>query len=129
MPTSSHAGSAAAAADGHGRGRLSADISRAVVRLFSDHTGRGPTHARTTIDAELVVVLLRDSMTHAEKNLVGAGKHDEVLRIRRTFQETMRPSLVEAVESLTERTVVSFMSANDIEPDAAVEIFVMDRAV
>ena len=40
----------------------------------------------------------------------------------------MRPSLVEAVEGLTERTVVTFMSANDIDPDAAAEIFVMDRA-
>jgi hypothetical protein len=28
-----------------------------------------------------------------------------------------------------DRTVVSFMSANDVEPDAAAEIFVLDRAV
>jgi uncharacterized protein YbcI len=124
MPTSSHE------RDGHlGRGALSAGISRAVVGLFSQHTGRGPTKARTTIDAELIVVLLHDSMTHAEKTLVQAGKHSEVLQIRRTFQETMRPSLIEAVEGLTDRTVVSFMSANDIDPDAAAEIFLMDRAV
>jgi uncharacterized protein YbcI len=126
MPTSSHAGSAVD--DGHGRGRLSADISRAVVHLFSEHTGRGPTKARTTIDAELIVVLLHESMTRAERTLVEAGKHDEVLGIRRAFQETMRPALVNAVEGLTERTVVSFMSANAVEPDAAAEIFVMDRA-
>jgi hypothetical protein len=49
--------------------------------------------------------------------------------MRRTFQETMRPSLVAAVEGLTDRRVVSFMSANDIDPDAAAEIFVMDRPV
>ena len=125
MPTSSHEGPAA----GDGRGALSAGISRAVVRLFSEHTGRGPTKARTTIDAELIVVLLHDSMTHAEKTLAQAGKHAEVLQIRRTFQETMRPSLIEAVEGLTDRTVVSFMSANDVDPDAAAEIFVIDRAV
>jgi hypothetical protein len=82
MPTSSHVGSM----DAHGRGPVRAAISRAVVRLFSDHTGRGPTKARTTIDGELVVVLLHDSMTHAEKTLVQAGKHAEVLQIRRTFQ-------------------------------------------
>jgi uncharacterized protein YbcI len=126
MPTS-HASSAVD--DGPGRGRLRADISRAVVHLFSEQTGRGPTKARTTIDADLIVVLLHESMTQAEKTLVQAGKHDEVLRIRRTFQETMQSSLVSAVEELTERTVVSFMSANAIDPDAAAEIFVMDRAV
>ena len=126
MPTPSHEGPAT---DDHGHGRLRAGISRAVVGLFSEHTGRGPTKARTTIDAELIVVLLHDSMTHAEKTLVRAGRPAEVLQIRRTFQETMRPSLIEAVEGLTDRTVVSFMSANDIDPDAAAEIFVMDRAV
>ena len=125
MPTWSHDGLAV----GDGRGPLSANISRAVVRLFSEHTGRGPTKARTTIDANLVVVLLHDSMTHAERSLAQAGKEAEVLQIRRTFQETMRPSLVEAVEGLTERNVVTFMSANAIDPDAAAEIFVMDRAV
>src|SRR3954464_4322880 len=123
MPTSSPVGSM----DAPGRGPVSAAISRAVVRLFSEHTGRGPTKARTTIDGDLVVVLLHDSMTRAEKTLVPAGKPAEVLRIRRTFQETMRPSLIEAVEGLTERTVLSFMSANDVDPDAAAEIFVMDR--
>ena len=128
MPTSSHEGPAADV--GHsGRGPLGAGISRAVVGLFSGHTGRGPTRARTTIDGELIVVLLHDGMTHAEKSLVRAGKHAEVLQIRRTFQETMKPSLVKAVEGLTERTVLSFMSANDVDPDAAAEIFVMDRAV
>ena len=126
MPIPPHEGPAR---DDHGHGVLRAGISRAVVGLFSEHTGRGPTKARTTIDAELIVVLLHDSMTHAEKSLAQAGKHAEVLQMRRTFQETMRPSLVEAVEGLTDRTVVSFMSANDIAPDAAAEIFVMDRPV
>jgi len=115
--------------DAAARGQLSADISSAVVHLFSKHTGRGPTKARTTLDAELVVVLLQNNMTRGEKSLVHAGKAAEVLRIRRTFQETMRPELVEAVERLTKRNVVSFMSANDVDPDAAAEIFLLDRAL
>jgi hypothetical protein len=41
----------------------------------------------------------------------------------------MRPALVEAVESLTQRRVLSFMSANDVDPDAAAEIFLLDRPV
>jgi uncharacterized protein YbcI len=126
MPTTSDEGSGPG---GNGRGEMGGSISRAVVRLFSEQTGRGPTKARTTIDQDLVVVLLHDSMTQAERSLVHAGKKAEVLLIRRTFQETMRPALVGAVESLTERRVVSFMSANALDPDAAAEIFVLDRAV
>jgi uncharacterized protein YbcI len=115
--------------DGAARGQLSADISSAVVGLFSRHTGRGPTKARTTLDADLVVVLLRDNMTKGEKSLLYAGRAAEVLQIRRTFQETMRAELVEAVERLTKRNVVSFMSANDVNPDAAAEIFLLDHAI
>jgi uncharacterized protein YbcI len=115
--------------DGAPRGRLSADISSAVVHLFLKHTGRGPSKARTTLDAELVVVLLQNNMTTAEKSLVHSGRAAEVLQIRRTFQDTMRAELIEAVEGLTQRNVVSFMSANDIGPDAAAEIFVLDRSI
>ena len=68
-------------------------------------------------------------MTKGEKSLLRAGKAAEVLQIRRTFQETMRTELIEAVETLTKRNVVSFMSANDIDPDGAAEIFLLDRAI
>ena len=110
-------------------GPLAAAISDAVVQLFSEHTGRGPTKARTTVDGELVAVVLRGSMTQGERALVGGGKHDEVLRLRRAFQDTMSEELVAVVERLTERNVEAFMSANHIDPDAAAEIFLLDGAV
>jgi uncharacterized protein YbcI len=111
------------------RGRLAAAISTAVVHVFSDHTGRGPTKARTTIDGETVVVILQDSMTTAERSLVDAGRDAEVLQLRRTFQETMRDDLVAVVERLTATSVEVFMSANHIAPDTAAEIFLLDSKV
>jgi uncharacterized protein YbcI len=110
-------------------GQLAAAISSAVVHLFSEHTGRGPTKARTTVDGELVVVVLRDNMTQGERALVHDGKDEEVLRLRRAFQESMRQDLVAVVERLTERNVTAFMSANQTRPDAAAEIFLLDGAV
>jgi uncharacterized protein YbcI len=111
------------------QGRVAAAISTAVVRVFSEHTGRGPTRARTTIDGTTVVVILQDSMTKAERSLVEAGKHAEVLQLRRSFQETMRDDLVAVIEQLTESRVNAFMSANHIAPDAAAEIFLLDSRV
>ena len=111
------------------QGRLAAAISTAVVHVFSEHTGRGPTRARTTLDAEMVVVLLHDGLTKAERTLVEAGRDAEVLHLRRTFQETMSTDLIAAVERLTSGNVQAFMSANHIEPDTAAEIFLMDRDV
>ena len=110
-------------------GRLAAAISTEVVNVFFEHTGRGPTQARTTIDGETVVVILRDGMTRGERSLVAGGKEAEVLQLRRSFQETMRVDLVAVVERLTASTVQVFMSANHIAPDTAAEIFLMSPKV
>lgn len=122
----------ATSSDGSSRddqGRVAAAISTAVVHVFSEHTGRGPTRARTTIDGTTVVVILQDSMTKAERSLVEAGKHAEVLQLRRSFQETMRDDLVAVIEQLTASRVNAFMSANHIAPDTAAEIFLLDSKV
>jgi uncharacterized protein YbcI len=124
MPATSTDGSS-----GEDQGRIAAAISTAVVHVFSEHTGRGPTKARTTIDGTTVVVILQDTMTTAERSLVEAGKNAEVLQLRRSFQEMMRDDLVAAIERLTASNVNAFMSANHIAPDTAAEIFLLDSKV
>jgi uncharacterized protein YbcI len=109
-------------------GSLAADVSRHVVRLFSEYTGRGPTKARTMIRDNLIVCLTQDTMTKAEHRLVAEGEAELVVTIRRKFQSTMRDDLVAGIEILTGRKVVSFMSDHDAERDCAAEIFVLDAA-
>ena len=106
-------------------GSLSAAISNAVVGMLHDYTGRGPTHARTTIGSDTIVVTLRDSLTKAERTLAHCGQAVEVLAMRRAFQNTMRDELIATVEALTGRTVEAFLSDNLHDPDVAVEIFLM----
>ena len=109
-------------------GSLSAAISNAVVGLLHDYTGRGPTHARTTIGPDTVVVTLRNSLTKAERTLAEHGQAIEVLAMRRAFQNTMRDDLVAAVERLTGRCVEAFLSDNLSDPDVAVEVFLLEPA-
>jgi uncharacterized protein YbcI len=117
----------ATSAPGTTAGSLSAAISNAVVGLLREYTGRGPTHARTTIGSETIVVTLRDCLTKAERTLAEHGQELEVLAMRRAFQNAMRPELVGAVERLTGRSVEAFLSDNLHDPDVAVEIFLMHR--
>jgi uncharacterized protein YbcI len=107
-------------------GPVSAAITKAVVGVFRDYTGRGPTKARTYLNENLVHVLLEDTMTTAEHQLAEGGEEEFVLDMRRKFQGTMRDDLVAAVENLTERNVVAFMSDNTLEPDMALESFVLE---
>ncbi len=108
------------------QGELRAAISGAIVQVMHDYTGRGPTKARTTINNDLVVVQMADTFLKAERSLIASGKGDMVLEMRRCFQQTMREEFTKTVEQLTGRKVVAFMSDSHVEPDMAVEIFVLE---
>ena len=107
-------------------GTLTAAISNAVVRILSEYIGRGPTKVRTSIRDDVILVLLHDTLTKAERSLLAAGEGQFVLETRIRFQSTMRHDFIAAVEMLTERKVIAFMSANHLEPDMGAEMFVLE---
>jgi uncharacterized protein YbcI len=109
------------------RNELAASISNVVVKLTSQYTGRGPTMARTHINDDLITVVLRETLTKGEQSLVRDGKEDIVMAMRLQFQMTMRQDLVAAIEQLTGRKVLAFLSSNHMKPDIAIESFVMER--
>ncbi len=106
-------------------GSVSSAISNGVVRLLSDYTGRGPTQARTYVDENLVTTVLQDTLTKGERSLVRNGQTDLVLANRKAYQNAMGPDLVALVEEISARKVVAFLSDNHIDPDYAVESFVL----
>ena len=108
-------------------GRLKRDIANAVVRSHRRYAGRGPTRAQTFYHHNIVVVVLQDVLTVGERSLAADGRHEMVDQLRSQLQQTMRGDLVGAVERLTGCQVEAFMSANHIEPDLALELFVLDR--
>ena len=108
-------------------GPLAAAISNAMVGLLHEYTGRGPTRARTTLDEDLIVCVLGDTLTNSERRLVSGDEERLVLEQRSTFQRLMRDEAVDAIEGLTGRKVAAFMSNNHIDPDLAVETFVLAR--
>ncbi len=101
------------------------EISNAISRLHKDFIGRGPTNSRTTIDGNLVVCLLEGGYTRAEQTLTANDKGDIVAAGRLGLQDAMRQAMIAAVEQITGRRVYSFMSANDLEQNHQVEVFVL----
>ncbi|MFZ1992494.1 MAG: Na-translocating system protein MpsC family protein [Solirubrobacteraceae bacterium] len=101
------------------------EISNAISRLHKDFVGRGPTNSRTTIDGNLVVCLLEGGYTRAEQTLTAHDKSDVVHAGRLGLQDAMRQAMIAAVEQTTARRVYSFMSANDLEHNLQVEVFVL----
>ena len=109
----------------HGPGPM---ISTAAVQLLHDYTGRGPTKAKTLINGDVVTVVLADTLTQPRRNLVEKGRQDRVLQLRHDYQLVMREDLVAIVERQLGRKVIAFMSQNHIDPDLAVEVFVLEDA-
>jgi len=107
-------------------GALRHDISNAIVGLYKEHYGKGPTRCRTYLQPDLVIVVLGEGYTAAEQTLFEGGRWHEVRQARQIWQDTMKERFVETIERLTGHTVVAFMSANHQEPDLAVEMFVLD---
>ncbi len=103
-----------------------AQISNLVVQLLHTYTGRGPTKAWTSIDTDLVSVVLRDTLSKGERSLAEDSRAPLVLEMRRAYQQTMGKDLIAGVEQLTGRKVAAFLSANHLEPDIAVESFVLE---
>lgn len=103
-----------------------AAISTEAVGLLREYTGRGPTKARTLIDDVLVTIVLADTLTKGERKLVETGHGARVLELRHDFQNVMRDDLIAVVERHLDRKVIAFMSQNHIDPDLAVELFVLD---
>ena len=105
---------------------LHRDISRAMVALFKEATGRGPNRARTYIEDSIVVTILYDTMTKAEKTLKAEHREDTVRDLRRIFQGTFREDAIHLVEEITGRKVLAFLSDHAVEPDYAIEAFVLE---
>jgi uncharacterized protein YbcI len=103
----------------------SLEISNAIARLHKQYIGRGPTNSRTTIDGDLVVCLLEGGYTRAEQTLEENNKGDLVAAGRLGLQEAMRQAMIDVVEGVVGREVRSFMSANDLQRNFQVEVFVL----
>jgi len=109
-------------------GALRSAVSQAIVRIHAEHYGKGATQAKTYVWDNLIVTVLRDVLTVAERTLVDVGRPDAVREIRTTFQSTMEDRFRGAVEELTGRRVRSFMSQVDPIGGLGVEVFVLEPA-
>ncbi len=114
--------------DARDRGKLAASISNAIVGLHRDHNGRGASRARTVMGSDYVICFLEDIYTPLERTLIDAGRFDAVQQTHNAFQAVMRDKFTQAVEQLLDRKVIGFLSQVHIDPDLAVETFILEPA-
>jgi uncharacterized protein YbcI len=115
------------ATPGRDRGKLAAGVSNAILGIHSEYYGRGASRARTVMGADYVICFLEDIYTPVEKTLIAAGRFAAVRETHTAFQDTMREKFSEAVEEQVGRKVIGFLSQVHVDPDLAVETFILKR--
>lgn len=109
------------------RGELLTAISNTIVGLLRKHYGRGPMKAKTYILDDIVVCVMRNGFTPVEQTMADSGERERIVPMRHDFQRMMGLTYKRAIEELTGRKVLAFLSDAHIEPDLTCEIFFLDE--
>jgi uncharacterized protein YbcI len=107
-------------------GELLADVSNAIVGIFVECYGRGPTKAKSYLFDDYLVCVLDDLLTTVETTLVQNGKETLVREVRLTFQEAVADKFKDAVTAITGRKVLTYHSQVTFHPARGFEIFVLE---
>ncbi len=104
---------------------LAQRVSNVVARLYLDTFGKGPLHSETFIRGDMVVTVLRDVLTQAEKLLYANGKGDSVLTTRMLWQHATDLRFKEGVGRALGREVLVAISGFELDHDMASETFIL----
>lgn len=105
-----------------------ADISNAMVRLYKEGFGRGPTRAATHFAGpDAVICVLAGTLTISEQRLVKMGALERLRETRLLFRHATEDRFRAAVEEITGREVEAFVSGLDAERDVSIEFFTLKR--
>ena len=102
---------------------ITREISAAIVALYAQVYGHNGATATTYINGDVVVCIIEDTLSSSEQERVVAGGASEVIEGRVAFQCDREDEFSAAVERVTRRRVVAFLSANQAMPDIACELF------
>jgi uncharacterized protein YbcI len=110
-------------------GELNGALTDELVSVQTGYLGHGPKAASTFHRANVVVTVMHDVLTKAEKVLAQSGRHGEVTEAHGLFRQAMEADFRAVVERLTGQKVLAFLGANHIDPDVAAAIFILDDGV
>lgn len=108
----------------HASGQL-AEVSNAIVGIFRECYGRGPTKAKTYRFDNFVVTVLEDLLTTVEETLVKNGEERLVRQVRLTFQEQVADRFINAIQETLGREVLTYHSQVTFDPAMGFEFFVL----
>ncbi len=112
------------------RGFQLAELSNAMVKLYKEQFGRGPTKTISSYAGpNVLITTLENSLTPAERRMAEMGEHQRLRDTRMFFQHATVNEFVGIVEEITGRKVRAFVSGIDTEQDVSSEVFYLEPRI
>jgi uncharacterized protein YbcI len=104
-------------------------VTEAMVGFHERYYHRPPATAKSLLlDDELLVTVMGGVYTDVEKTMIELQQTSMVHATRSAFQDAMRQKFIDAVERLSGRDVMTFVSDHHVGPDMEVELFMLKPA-
>lgn len=103
-----------------------AAVTEAMVALHRRYHQRAPVTAKTLLlGDDLLACVLGGVYTDVEKTMIELQRAPIVQETRSAFQHAMQHRFITAVERLSGRAVLAFISNQHVGPDVEIELFVL----
>ena len=107
--------------------QLLAGVTEAMVTFHERYHHRAPVTAKTLLlGGEMLVCVLGGVYTDVEKTMIELQRAPIVHETRSAFQNAMQHRFIAAIERLSGRKVLTFMSDHHVGPDIEIELFMLE---
>ncbi|HET6172462.1 MAG TPA: DUF2294 domain-containing protein [Gaiellales bacterium] len=103
-------------------------LSTSMAAMQKAAFGKGPISTKSYMFDDMLLIVMREGLTQAERTMLDFGRHDLVREFRQQFENEMTRRIVDMIEELTARKVLTYQSQIMFDPDVVVEMFVFDRS-
>ena len=101
-------------------------VTEAMVEFHQRYHHREPVTAKTQLlGDDLLACVLGGVYTDVEKTMIELERAPQVHDTRSAFQNAMQHKFIAAVERLSGRGVLAFISNHHVGPDMEIELFVL----
>jgi uncharacterized protein YbcI len=105
---------------------LLAAVTEAMIAFHERYYHRTPVSAKTLLlGGELLVCVLGGVYNDVEKTMIELQRAPIVHETRSAFQNALQHRFVAAIERLSGRKVLTFMSDHHVGPDIEIELFML----
>jgi uncharacterized protein YbcI len=105
---------------------LLAAVTEAMVALHERYHHRAPVTAKTLfLGDDLIACVLGGVYTDVEKTMIELQRTTIVQETRSAFQNAMQHKFIAAIQELSGRDVLAFVSNHHVGPDMEIELFML----